>query len=213
MEINIVISLIREFDMTRAGLSVLRELGHISEEMYLDLKDGSKIDGNISIGQLMRDVSKELELSKIVNDNIKKYVDMFIEANKIKPNQILEIAKDAIFLNKANPKILDFGEYIQFRCKSRYYIMVEFPISETNHNTVKLYKEYAGLKCRGAKLNVEHPGYYILLRLVMAIKESDTLMYHQALKELIKCCKNNSDHIINSVENSHLIKVFKEISI
>ena len=214
MDVRVIIGKILDMDMQSAGISVLRELGHISEELYLDLKEGDKLSRNITIGKSMIDTKIDgVELSKIVDSEVKKYVNMFITENKLKPENILETTKDSVFVYKVTPKKLIFGDYIRFRCKERYFGMVEFPISESNTNKIKLYKRFTGITIRGAKIDLAHPAYYTLQSMLNAIVEKDSKRYYKLLKTFIKEVKSSSSNIINSVENSHIMNVFKTITI
>lgn len=214
MKIKIVRGNIQEMDMKSAGLSVLTERGCISEELYLDLCDGDKLDRNKALGKAMIDTKiGEMDVAKIVDEDVKHYVNRFIEENKLKPSNILEIAKDALFLYNANPKILQFGDHIVFRCKERYFLMLEFPISESNKNPIKIYKKYAGIAIRGARVDITHKAYYDFLELINCIMNRTSKMYYKTLKRFIDTLKGCEEHLINSVDNEHLINVFKEISI
>lgn len=214
MDVRVIIGKILDMDMQSAGISVLRELGHISEELYLDLKEGDKLSRNITIGKSMIDTKIDgVELSKIVDSEVKKYVNMFITENKLKPENILETTKDSVFVYKVTPKKLIFGDYIRFRCKERYFGMVEFPISESNTNKIKLYKRFTGITIRGAKIDLDHPAYYTLQSMLNAIVEKDSKRYYKLLKTFIKEVKSSSSNIINSVENNHIMNVFKTITI
>lgn len=213
MKVNVVNGKILECDMSSAGITVLRELGLITHHLYCDLKEGDKLSRNIALGKAMINTKiDEVELSQLVDKEVKKYVQMFIEANKLKPENILEVAKDAIFVYNATPKVMSFGDYVRFRCKERYFLMIEFTISDTNRNTVKLYKRFGSINIRGAKLDTEHPAYYLLLALMGAI-ENKSKTYYSLLKRFIIEIHKSKTNIINSVDNSHIINVFKTISI
>lgn len=214
MEVKVVIGKILEMDMKSAGLSVLRELGHISDNLFQDLREGDKLGRNIILGKAMINSSiNDIEVSKIIDTEVKKYVQMFISENKIKPDNILEIAKDAVFVYKVTPKKCSFGDYIRFICKERYFGMIEFPISDTNTNKIKIYKRFSGISIRGAKMNIEHPAYYTLQALINAVIDKDNKKFYKVLKIFIKDMKSTDEHLINSVTNDHLINVFKMITI
>ena len=198
-------------DMQSAGLSVLRERGDISEDLYFDLREGDKLSRNIILGKAMiNNKIDEEEVSKIIDNGVRDYVNQFIKDNKLKPENVLEIAKDAVFVYKVVPKKLIFGDYIRFRCKERYFGMVEFPISKTNNNKLKLYKRFAGLTIRGAKLDITHPAYYTLQSMMSSIIEKESKRYYSSLKNFIKEMKTDV-RLINSVENEHIVDMFKKI--
>lgn len=209
--VRVVIGMISEMDMKCAGLSVLRERGNINEDLYFDLREGDKLSRNIILGKAMiNNKIDEEEVSKIIDTGVRNYVEQFIKDNKLKPENILEVAKDAVFVYKVVPKKLVFGDYIRFRCKERYFGMVEFPISKTNNNKLKLYKRFAGLTIRGAKLDITHPAYYTLQTMMSCIIDKESKRYYSALKTFIKEMKVEA-RLINSVENDHIVDMFKKI--
>lgn len=214
MEVKVVIGCILEMDMKSAGLSVLREKGYISDSLFMDLREGDKLSRNIILGKAMINTTiDDIEVSRIIDTEVKKYVDMFISENKIKPENILEVAKDAVFVYKVKPRKRIFGDYIRFICKERYFGMIEFPISETNTNKIKLYKRFSGVAIRGAKLNSDHPAYYTLQSILNAIFDRDSQKFYKLLKEFISEMKSSDNNLINSVDNSHLINVFKTVTV
>lgn len=213
MEVRIVLGKILECDMKSAGPSIFRELGYISEKVYLDLIESDKLTRNIVLGKAMINTTiDDIEASKLKDTYLKKYVNMFITENKLKPENILEIASDAVFVYKATPKVTTFGDYIRFRCKERYFGMIEFPISETNNNKIKIYKRFSGINIRGARFNEEHPSYYTLQILINSIIDKDSKKYFKTLRLFIKELKG-TDNLINSVDNTHLINVFKAVAV
>ena len=75
MEVRVVNGKILDMDMKSAGISVLREMGQISEQLYLDLTEGDKLTRNITVGKAMRDsMINGLESAKIIDAEVKKYV-------------------------------------------------------------------------------------------------------------------------------------------
>lgn len=213
MSIELVRGRIIEFDMRAAGPSILAERKLISETLYQDLLDSDGTSRNISIGKAMIDTKvDEMKLSEIIDNDIKRYVKEFISSNNLKSSNVLEVARDAVFVYNASPKKLRFGDFIFFRDKNRYSMMISFPISENNNNKVKIYKRVAGLKIRGAKFNEEHPSYLTLISLLLSIENRDSKSYIKGLKRLSLELKS-SDRLINSIENEHLINVLKEIGV
>lgn len=214
MDVKVIVGKILECDMKSAGLSVLCELGHISHLLYLDLTEGDKLSRNIVLGKAMIDTKiDEVELSAIKEREVKKYVDLFISKNKLKPENILEIASDAVFVYKETPKITSFGDYIRFRCKERYFGMIEFPISESNNTKVKIYKRFIGIKVRGAKVDQDHVAFYTLQSMMNAIMEKNSKKYYKLLKTFIKEVKSSNTQLISNVTNEHLMNVFKTITL
>lgn len=199
--------------MRAAGPSILAERRLISETLYQDLIESDGLSRNITVGKAMIDTKiEEDKLSEILDKDIKKYVDLFVETNKLKEKHVLEVARDAVFVYNTSPKITRFGDFILFRPKNRYSLMLSFPISSNNSNQVKIYKRVAGLKIRGAKFDDEHPSYITLLSLFVTIENKDSKGFFKHLRRLVNELKN-SDRLINSVENEHLLNVLKEIGV
>lgn len=199
---------ISEWDMVSANISVLIESNMISMETYTDLRDTDKEDRNVTVGMLMRDY-KECDLPTVVADLIKKYVDMFIETNHIRDKEVLEIAKDAIFLHNITPKITKFGDYINFIEKHTYYFVIEFELKNASQK-VKLYKSADGVSCRGGKLNIEHVAYRTLNMLMSDIYNKNSKGYIRVLNLMIDQLKS-SDQLISTVDNKYLIDVVRNV--
>lgn len=212
MDITVIRGKVVEFDMKSAGPSVLAERGLISDELYQDIVESDGLTRNIAIGNLTRDTKiDEVELAKVIETEIKKYTDMFIGENNIKHNKVLEIAKDAVFLYNSSPKKLRFGDYVYFRAKSRYSLMITFPVSDTNSNKIKLYKKFSGINVRGAKFDKQHPAMMSLLGLLTCLENKDNVKYVRYLQRFIRELKASGSNLINNISNDYLAKVFKEI--
>lgn len=111
---------IREYDMEKSNISLLFEAGVINEAEYNKISNMSKINRQIHIGCMIRD---NKELQKTLNENMKKYIDMFKSANNILDSDIDEIAKDALWIKNKYITVNSFDTKIRFRSKQQYDTM------------------------------------------------------------------------------------------
>jgi len=202
---------ITEWDMVTANVSILAEEGLISEETYINLKEADRKARNITIGCLMRDLASEFNLSEKFEEYLKKYTNMFIEENKLKDANILEIARDAIFLYNSKPKYSKFGDYIKFKKKNTYYYMLEFTVSDTSNNKIILYKNDKGISVRGGTIDKNHKAYEYLCRLMSDVINSNTKSYIKSLATYSKIMNASEEQLIKGIDNTYLIKLMKEI--
>ena len=110
-------SIITEYDMKSAALSIIKEFRLIPEKYISKLEDLEKDKRNILIGKLQQ---KFPELIKSLNNGYAEARIKFTEENNLQEDRILSIKKDAIFLiNPSNIKE-DITENIHFRPKNIY---------------------------------------------------------------------------------------------
>lgn len=213
MDIQLYRGKIDEYDMYSSNISIMVETGLISDELYQYMTEGEKDLRNISIGILLKSAKvNDKELVQVLDEQVKIWVNKFIEQNDIKPEHILEIAKDAVFTHNVIARKVNLGNYIKFRKKESYVAMLSFPIGETNTNKVKLYIRYDDPICRGSRINKKHIAYVEFNKILTAIIDKNTKAYNKAINEFKKKSED-SDNIIKHVDNSYLIKVFKELDI
>lgn len=84
---------IREYDMTKANISVLRDADAISEEQYQYFLICPKIEREIAIGKMR---GSDPRLTAILKEGIKNARQVFMESNNIDDKDILAIRNDAI---------------------------------------------------------------------------------------------------------------------
>lgn len=203
---------IREYDMKAAGISVAAEKGLISEEVYEDLIEGTTTDKmmrQVLIGKLMEEdnsMGKD-ELKKAIHEGITEYVNKFIEINNIKESNIIEIAKDAVFIKGTQPRKKRLGDYVRFVEKGVYYLTIEFPIKEGSKRNIKLYKTIEDLKCRGAKINKEHEAYEYLYDLFIQKMAHNPVAWNKTFMKLKRNLKGNEKQIIENVDNEYLCDI------
>ena len=109
---------IRVYDISKANISVLRQAEVISQDEYVHLFNADKLEREVYIGKLQ---GSRPEVSKILADGIINAKRLFIEANNIDNNDILEINNDAVYLigNKPVP-VQQVEPLIYFKLAEQY---------------------------------------------------------------------------------------------
>ena len=112
---------IYEYDIHKANISCLLEMGEISQEQYDMLKDIPKDERSKFVAAFEK-------LEKDTAKDYRKYVAIALEKfkalNDIKEKDIIEIAFDAIWLDK-EVNNLQVTENIRFTCKRRASSILE----------------------------------------------------------------------------------------
>ena len=106
-----------EYDIKSAGFSVIKEKKLLPEKVIKKLEGMNKEDRNILIGKYQKNIPT---LSKEIVDTLSEVRQAFVQYNDIKPEEILSIKKDAIFLINKKPTYLKFGENFVFRPKDSF---------------------------------------------------------------------------------------------
>ncbi len=109
---------IREFDITKANINVLRDANVISEDTYRHLMTCPKLERQIYIGKLQGSNPKA---SVILKDGIANARRIFIQENAIEDHEILAIRNDAIVVVGSKPiRFLNITDRVAFREAERY---------------------------------------------------------------------------------------------
>lgn len=150
---------IREYDMSKANISVLLQAGAISKELYDTLYNAPRMVRQCTIGDMeLRDPN----ITKIKKDGIAYYKKLFFESNDIQDQDVLSIKNDAIFLINKIPTVTQFDDYINFKFKNEY-------TSYYNLNGIELYyyyhrinqNEYISVKGINDSRLVLHANYFL----------------------------------------------------
>lgn len=205
MDVLVCDSLIEEWDMRAAGPSVAAELGFISESTFYDLLEYDKLKRNIMFGVIAKETGSDF-MQKI-SDSIKDFMKRFILDNNIKKDDVIEIAKDAIFIK--NPSINRYiqGDYVRFINKGSYTFLLRFPSKEGSTAYINIYKEKDGIKVRGSKINESHKGYDALIKIIDAYIDKNSRSWNKAFLLLKKSFNSDSNRLIEHCENDHLLSV------
>lgn len=109
---------IREFDITKANISVLRDANAITEELYQYLYRAPKQERSVYIGKLE---GKHPEIVPVLKSGIEKARRTFIETNGIETNEVLAIRNDAIMVIGDRPiSNLQMTDRVAFRLAAAY---------------------------------------------------------------------------------------------
>lgn len=109
---------IREFDISKANINVLADIGEIDETTYQNLVAAPKIDREIFIGKLQGSVQGLSEKLAVGIANARK---IFIESNGITDEEILSIRNDSITVIGDRPiRNLNITGRVGFRESARY---------------------------------------------------------------------------------------------
>lgn len=110
----LVSNFIREYDIRKANISILRSKGYINEKeynYYASLKDRSVVVGHL--------LKENEEMNNALTLGFKEYRQKFFESNNIQDNEVLAIRKDAIYL--INREVYNTAfDYVNFICKNTY---------------------------------------------------------------------------------------------
>lgn len=106
---------IREYDMSKANISILLSLGLITKDQY-DYYLSLGEDRSIAVGILQRDND---EIRRGLKHGFVEYRKKFFEANDVHDEDVLSIKKDAIYLIDKQPRYTSF-DYVNFVCKNEY---------------------------------------------------------------------------------------------
>lgn len=116
---------IREYDISKANINVLRDANAISEETYQYLYAAPKLDREVFIGKMQ---GRDSNITSILKDGIANARRIFIEANQITDDEILAIRNDAITVIGDKPiRQLQITDRVAFRLAGLYssYYSVE----------------------------------------------------------------------------------------
>lgn len=107
---------IREYDISKANISVLYSMGVLSDDIYFKLYNADRMDRQVYIGKV---IQRDPRIQEILSAGIIEYKQKFFEANSIEDSDIVSIKNDAVFVLNKVPKILNFDK-ITFAHKNTY---------------------------------------------------------------------------------------------
>ncbi|WP_338946868.1 hypothetical protein KST17_02575 [Fusobacterium canifelinum] len=112
---------IYEYDIYKANISCLLEMGEINQEQYNMLKDIPKDERAKFVAAFEK---LEADTSKGYHIFVEKSLEKFKKLNNIKEENIIEIAFDAIWIDK-EVNNLEVTENIRFTCKRKASSILE----------------------------------------------------------------------------------------
>lgn len=113
---NIIGENIREYDISKANITMLYSANIISLEEYNRLCNVDKMERQITIGYLIK---KNPQYNKVIQEGILEAKKNLFEANYIEDHHVLSIKNDAVFLINTAPSITKFG-LSEFKLKNEY---------------------------------------------------------------------------------------------
>ena len=120
----IVDSTIREFDISKANISILRDANCISEDEYQYFLHCPRMERQIAIGKLQ---GSNPELTNVIKSGIINAKRIFMESNSIDDSEVLYIRNDAIAIISAKAiKRLSITDRVSFRESARYSSFYKF---------------------------------------------------------------------------------------
>ena len=105
-------------------------------------------------------------------------MEEFLKVNNIKKKDVIERSHDALFIQGTEDlKYTSFGDYVEFRLKHKYSLLIEFPMSSKSAVTIKLYKTNSGVDVRYSKIDKKHECYGDLVNLIYFIYSGKRAVY------------------------------------
>lgn len=166
IDVQFCISKIIEYDIEKAGPSILYDLNVLSESNYEKIIN--HYDRKVYFGKLLK---MKPELNEVLNKGFIKYINLFMQSNDIEQSNVLSIKKDSIFLinkkanklnfNKVNYRIKNvFTSYYHINGYEFYYNSLKNHldikgISDINIEKCKIFIEYLKTIFKTAELNKE----------------------------------------------------------
>lgn len=149
-----------EYDIQAANINILKKYHKISDDYYQYLSLLPKEDREIDIGKLIR---VDRSYFNTIQDGIKESKVLLVEKNNIKPEQIIRVANDAVYIN--NSIDLKYTEFdgVRFKQKSKYSVYL---------NLSNIYIFYSVLGNDNIDIDIKNIG-------------KDKLIYHEKFIEFI----------------------------
>ena len=154
---------IREYDISKANISVLRDANVLSEEEYQWLYRAPKIERATYVGKMQ---GRDTHVTEVLKEGIRHAREVFIKSNNIHPHEILFIRNDAITVINREPTNLIISDRVSFRLDGAY---TSFYSTKIDYNTLDfLYfydrfstQEYLNVKGLGDRGTVLHNDFML----------------------------------------------------
>ncbi|MGL6099462.1 MAG: hypothetical protein ACRC0G_07540 [Fusobacteriaceae bacterium] len=165
-------AIIREYDMSEAGYSIIKEFNLLSDATLRKLEIMSKTERLREIGLLQID-------NKNFSNKLKKGFEdcrkIFFQENSIHDKDVVSIKKDAIFIKDRVCKNTRFGKNIEFKLKNKYSCFM-------NLNGVEFYynEKFDELDVKGVNdslLFLHEKGMVKIIKDIIKIVNSSTPEY------------------------------------
>lgn len=107
---------IHEYDITKANISILRDMNVLTEEQYQYYLTAPRMERQIAIGKMLG----RKGISDILAQGVSNAKRIFMERNNIQDNEIIAIRNDAIMVISDRHMILDVSDRVKFRLSAIY---------------------------------------------------------------------------------------------
>ena len=107
---------IREYDISKANISVLFSKGIINQELYTNLYNADRMTRQVYIGMMIKN---NKNIQEVLNEGIIEAKQKLFEANGIYDSDIISIKNDAVFVLNKIPRVLSF-DGVTFVHKNTY---------------------------------------------------------------------------------------------
>jgi hypothetical protein len=109
---------IREYDISKANISILIDKGIISQQQYEQLYNMPKQIREVSIGKF---IGQNTEANKALKEGFQEARRQFVELNKLEAGEILSIRKDSFFIiGDPNVPYLQVSPHVVYRPDGYY---------------------------------------------------------------------------------------------
>ena len=186
---------IYEYDIYKANISCLLEMGEINQEQYNMLKDIPKDERAKFVAAFEK---LETDTSKGYHIFVEKSLEKFKKLNNIKEENIIEIVFDAIWIDK-EVNNLEITENIRFACKRKASSILEIGKVKFYFNSMdntffqrglgkkespwfEIIKEYMRLKEIGNTKNLNEFVFYFKEKYTN--KKLDKEFYHKLIPKI-----------------------------
>ena len=194
---------IQEYDISKANISILLDIGYIQQDEYERLFNLPKHEREVSVGMMMR---KDQEMIKVLNRGFILARKQFFEQNEINDMNVLYIDKDSITLIDTNINNIQVSEHIKFVPKSRYtslYRLGQVHFLYYNDGQSESYRfKYINQKM----LEQFHSGFFIDFLLFIAA-EAQT----NSVLECIKVVRNFYNQYVSKSLDIRYYREFNQI--
>lgn len=163
---------IREYDLSKANISLLLEYGFINKKKYDEIFHMPREQREITVGLMQRD---NPELAKGLSNCFKDARRRFFEINSINPDDVLYIDKDSITTINYLVPHTRISENLEFKLKTEYtsfYRLQFIDFLYYCNGSIETYR----LKGAGKQVAIKHKDHFMQFLLALAYSaQTDSL--------------------------------------
>ena len=191
---------IREYDLSKANISILLDTGFITKDQYTKYFNMPKQEREISVGILQRD---NKEVAKGLSDGFKLIREKFFKENDLNEEEVLYIDKDSITTIDRVIKHTKFSDHLEFKMKKEYTSFYKLPNMDLLYfSDQKL--EYFRLKGMGEQVPIIHKNHMVQFLLYVA--------YMAQFGSIQDCINTIKDFYLQYINKSLDIEYYREMN-